>query len=434
MKKLSFTIVFIMLINLAGKAQDPTAAQTNLLNYSAMENKLNKSNADIQDPKKNIKAKTWVTRGILMTEIYNFHNQYLRKNMPQTEARLFFKEPKEIKPYEDGSDVMEDFVYERITLTFRNKVLDTWKETVKMFEKPLPEARMSFEKAISIDTEGKETKSIKEGLAALKLSYETEAVFAYNDKNYTEAYNNFAQILEINKFPIMENLQDTIIMYNTARAAYEMKDYTKAVQLFSEVKNLGLKEPFLYVFLKNSYLGMGDTLTAESTLNEGFTKYPDNESILIELINYYLVSQQSDKALDFLNIARKSDPTNVSYIFAEGTIRDKMGNFEEAKSTYLNCLEIDPNFYNAAFNLGVLHYNKAVKMYDEIVNIADNQEYEKAKAEADDMFKAAIPYMEKAHEIDPGTKEPLETLRTLYLRLQMTEKYEEVNSMLKLMQ
>ena len=93
MKKISFAIVLIMLINLVGKAQDPMAAQTNLLNYAPVENKLKKSNEDIQDPKKNIKAKTWVTRGNLMTEIYNFHNQYLRKGMPQTEVKLFFKEP-----------------------------------------------------------------------------------------------------------------------------------------------------------------------------------------------------------------------------------------------------------------------------------------------------------------------------------------------------
>jgi len=430
MKKLSFAIVFIMLISLVVKAQDPMASQTNLLNYSPVENKLKKSNADIQDPKKNTKAKTWVTRGELMTEIYNFHNQYLRKGMAQTEVKLFFKEPKEIKTYDDGT---EEFIYDRITLNFTNKILDTWKETVKFFETPLQESRMSFEKAISLDPEGKETKFIKEGLSVLKLAYETESVFAYNDKNYSEAYNNFTQILEINKLPMFENLKDTIIMYNTGRAAYEMKDYTKAAQLFTEVKDLGLQEPFLYIFLKNSYLGMGDTIKGEALLDEGFKKYPSNESILIELINYYLVSQQSDKALNFLSIARQSDPTNVSYIFAEGTILDKMGEFEKAKSMYLNCLEIDPTFYNAAFNLGVLHYNKAVKMYDEMVNISDNQEYEKAKLAGDEMFKAAIPYMEKAHEIDMNTREPLETLRTLYLRLQMTEKYEEVNNLLKTM-
>ncbi|MBN1414066.1 MAG: tetratricopeptide repeat protein [Bacteroidales bacterium] len=432
MKKISFLIVVMFLINLAVKAQtDPMAAQANLINYSSVENKLKKSNADIENPKKNIKAKTWINRADVMIEIYNVHIQYLRKGMPSSEAKLFFKEPKEVKSYQDGSDAMEDHVYERITLTYRNSALDSWTETNKIHEKPLEEAQKSIDEAIKLDTEGKETKGIKSTLNNLKLAYETEAVLAYNLKDYEAAYNNFSKILNINKLPVMENLKDTIILYNTGRAAYEMKNYDESLKLFKEVKNLGFEEPFLHVFLKNSYFGVGDTLAGEEILYEGFKKYPDNESILIELINYYLVSQQSQKALDFLNIAKEGDPNNVSYIFAEGTIHDKMGNFDEAKKVYEKCIEIDSTFYNAAFNLGVLHYNKAVKMYEEMVNITDNQEYEKAKAEADDMFKAAIPYMEKASEIDPDNKEPLETLKTLYFRLQMNDKYQEVQNKLQ---
>jgi lipoprotein NlpI len=434
MKKISLAFAFVLLINMVSKGQtDQTAGQTNLINYSSLENKLKKSNADIQDPKKNIKAKTWETRGSLMVEIYNINNQYLRKGMPESQVKLFFKEPKEVKSYQEGADIIDDYVYERITITLKNKVVESWTETNKIFDNPLPEARMSYEKALSLDTEGKESKNIKEGIAVLKLAFENEAVFDYNKNDYAGAYGMFNQILELNKLPVMESVQDTIIMYNAARAALEMKDYSAAVNLFSQVKNLGLDEPFLFVFLKNSYLAAGDTLAGENILDEGFKKYPENESILIELINFYLTAQKSEKALDFLNLAHQNDPTNTSYIFAEGTIYDKMGNFEKAKETYEKCLEIDPNFYNAMFNLGVLYYNKAVKRYEEIVNIADNQEYEKAKVEADEVFKSAIPYMEKAHEIDPNSKEPLETLKTLYLRLQMNDKYEEVNNLLKLM-
>ena len=434
MKKMSFTIVLMMLINLAGKAQDdPMAAQTSLLNYPALENKLKKSNDEIQDPKKNIKAKTWLNRGNLMTDIYNVNLQFIHRGMTPLEAKIFFKEPKEVKKYQDEADAMEDHVYDRITLTYRNSVLDTWTETNKIFETPLDEARKSIEEAIKLDAEGKETKDIKEALATLKLAFETEAVIAYNLKDYTRAYNNFSQILDVNKLPLMENMQDTIIMYNTGRAAYEMQNYDEAIRLLSDVKKLGFDDPFMYIFLKNSYLAKGDTLTGAGFLTEGFKKYPENQSLLIELINYHLISQQTNEALELLSIARRDDPTNVSYIFAEGTLHDRMGSFETARSTYLKCLEIDPAFYNAVYNLGVLHYNKAVKMYEEMVNISDNDTYEKARIEADDMFRAAIPYMEKAHEIDLKNREPLETLKTLYYRLQMNDKYEEVNDMLKTM-
>ena len=434
MKKISIAILFALFFNLAGKAQaDPAATQTNLINYTALENKLKKSNDDIQDPKKNTKAKTWLSRGTLLNEIFNVNLQYLHKGMAVTAAKLFFKEPKEVKKYQDQADAMEDHIYERLTLTYRNGVLDSWVETNKIHENPLPEARKALEEAAKLDIDGKEAKDIKEQLGILKLAFETDAVFAYNKKDFALAYSNFSQILDINKLPIMENMKDTIIMYNSGRAAYEMKDYNDAIRLFKEVKSLGFNESFLHVFLKNCYFGIGDTLAGVNELKEGISKYPNDESIMIELINYYLVTQQSVQALDFLTLARQNDPRNVSYIFAEGTIRDKMGYFEEAKATYMQCLEIDPEFYNAAYNLGVLHYNKAVKMYEDMINITDNQEYEKAKVEADDMFKAAIPYMEKAHEIEPTSKEPLETLKTLYYRLQMNEKYEEVNNMLKFM-
>ncbi|MBN2274847.1 MAG: tetratricopeptide repeat protein [Bacteroidales bacterium] len=434
MKKISFAIVLLMCINLLGKAQmDAAATQASLINYSTLENKLKKSNKDIENPKKNTKAKTWLDRGELMNEIYNVHIQYLRKGMSVAEAKIYFKEPKEVKTYEDAGNAMEDYVYERITITFKNGTLDSWKETNKIYENPLPEARKSFEEAIRLDTDGKEEKDIKEQLAVLKLAYETEAVFAYNLKDYKEAYNNFSQILEINKLPVFENIQDTIILYNTGRAAYEMKDYNEAIRLFKATKDLGYEESFLHIFLKNSYFAIGDTLAGVQELTEGFKKYPEDESILIELINYYLVTQQSEKALDFLGIARKDDPSNVSYIFAEGTIHDKMGDFEKAKKLYQECLEVDPEFYNAAYNLGVLHYNEAVKMYEDMINISDDKEYEESKTIADDMFKAAIPYMEKAHEIEPTSKEPLETLKTLYYRLQMNDKYEEVMNMLKFM-
>jgi len=434
MKKISIAILFALFFNLAGKSQaDPTATQTNLINYTALENKLKKSNDDIQDPKKNTKAKTWLTRGALMNEIFNVNLQFLRKDMSVTNVKLFFKEPKEVKKYQDQADAMEDHIYERLTVTYRNGVVDSWVETNKIHENPLPEARKALEEAAKLDTDGKEAGDIKEQLGILKLAFETDAVFAYNKKDFALAYSNFSQILDINKLPIMENMKDTIIMYNSGRAAYEMKDYNDAIRLFKEVKSLGFNESFLHVFLKNCYFGIGDTLGGVNELKEGINKYPNDESIMIELINYYLVTQQSEQALDFLTLARQNDPRKVSYIFAEGTIRDKMGYFEEAKNTYMQCLEIDPEFYNAAYNLGVLHYNKAVKMYEDMINITDNQEYEKAKVDADDMFKAAIPFMEKAHEIEPTSKEPLETLKTLYYRLQMNDKYEEVNNMLKFM-
>ena len=46
-------------------------------------------------------------------------------------------------------------------------------------------------------------------------------------------------------------------------------------------------------------------------------------------------------------------------------------------------------------------------------------------------FKKAIPYMEKAHEINPTDKFTLESLKTLYYRLKMLDKHAEIIEKIK---
>ena len=177
----------------------------------------------------------------------------------------------------------------------------------------------------------------------------------------------------------------------------------------------------------------GDTAAGVQVINDGFNKYPNNQSIMIELINYYLVSNQSDEALRLLSVAKANDPKNVSYTFAEGTLYDKMGNFEEAEKAYKTCIEMQPDFYNGYYNLGVIYFNKAVKIYEDASRISDNTEFEKLQAQGDDMLKQAIPYMQKASQIDPTDRFSLETLKTIFYRLKMNQEYQDVVNKLNAM-
>ena len=72
-------------------------------------------------------------------------------------------------------------------------------------------------------------------------------------------------------------------------------------------------------------------------------------------------------------------------------------------------------------------------MYKEADNIKDPKEYGVAKDAADVVLKKSLPYMEKAHEIDPKEASTIETLKTLYYRTQNTEKYEEMKALLESM-
>jgi tetratricopeptide (TPR) repeat protein len=407
------------------KAQAPEGA-TPVLNYSGLENKLKKSDSDIQDPKKNAKAKTWTSRATLLVNMYNVHNDILTKGMDPVSVKLFMKDPKEIKTVQDGSDKIEEYVYERVTLTFRNGVLENWTETKKIHPDPLNEAITAVNEAVKTNLDGKADKDIAEAIVSLKLALELEAVMDYDKKNFKASHETFIKLLDLNKLPQMNNQIDTIYIYYAGRAAFEDKNYAESNRLFEEAAANKLEDPFLYVFRKQSYFASGDTAKGFAVISEGFKKFPENQSILIELINYYMVTNQTDDALQKLAIAKAGDPQNVSYVFAESSLYDRMGKYEDAERSYKTCIEMDPNFFDANFNLAVLYFNQAVKIYEDASKISDNTEYEKVKTEGDNMLLKATPYMEKAHEINPKDRASLETLKTIFYRLKMTDKYNKV--------
>jgi tetratricopeptide (TPR) repeat protein len=425
MKRFSFSLVLFAFFT-AGYLVAQTVDMQPLINYNVIENKLKKSNSAIEDPKKSIKVKTWIERGELLMDIYSIHLQYLRKGMTINEAKLFFQEPNEIKSIQEGSVLTEEYVYDRIILIFKNGILDNWLETDKIHENPLPEAKEAFEKALELDTEGREAEDLLADINRLKLLFESEAVYCYNNNDFEGAYYNFKQILDINKLDIMGGVVDTIIFYNTARVAKELGKNEDAIKYFEIVREYNYPNPFIYVFLNNCYIEVGDTASGLEVLKDGFKKFPDNQNILIELINYYLLRGIADEALDYLAIAKEEDPENISFYFAEGTLYDKLNRFEDAKRSYEYCLELDSTYFNAYYNLGVLYYNNAVKMYEEANKLNEIDEYEQAKAFADDEVVKALPYIEKAHEIDPDDIETMKTLKTLYYRMKLDDKYDKI--------
>jgi tetratricopeptide (TPR) repeat protein len=431
MKRISWFLMALFIIApFCLVAQAPEGA-TQALNYSGLEKKLKSSDADIQDPKKNIKVKTWISRADLMINIYNVHNDLLRKGMDPVSVKLFFKEPLEIKTSQEGADKIETYVYDRVDVKFRNGVVESWANTKPIHPDPLGEAIKSLDEANKLNAEGKSDKDITNSIKNLKAGLETEAVIQYDKKNFKGAHDNFIKILDLNKLPQMKNTVDTIYYYYGGRAALEDSNYTEASRMFEEAVANKYEDPFLYVFRKQAYFGSGDTAKGVAVIKEGFNKYPQNQSILIEMINYYLTSNQAEEALKLLSVAKASDPQNVSYTFAEATLYDKMGKFEDAERSYKACMEINPNYFDAAYNLGVLYFNKAVKIYEEASKVTDNAVYEKAKKEGDDVLLQAVPYMQKAHEIDSKDRPSLETLKTIFYRLKMDDQYNQVVQELK---
>lgn len=429
MKKTVFILATLILLSVVR-----VNAQASAINYSSLENKLEKSNDNIENAKRNTKVKTWTDRAELLVDIYNVHSDVLYIGMSTNEAKLMIQNPNEILQSQDGADVIQEYVYDRVTLTFRNDQLEKWTDTKPIFEDPLPEARKAIDKAVELN-DASDDKSIAEVIDKLKSAYERQAVAEYENKDFEASYNCFMDILDLNELPVMDkSIVDSIIIYNAGRTALESKMYDKAEEHFRKLETIDYNEPFLYVYYEQCLLATGDTAKAVEVIQKGFVRYPENQPIMNEMINYYINTEQPDEALKLLALAKDRDPENVTYYFAEAVMQEKLGNFEEAERVYLQCLEMDPEYFNAAYNLGVLYYNRAVNLYEEASLTSDNNEFQELDKQGDEMLKKAVPYMERASQIDPLDTYVLQNLRNMYYRLEMTDKYNEVVEKLKALQ
>ena len=311
----------------------------------------------------------------------------------------------------------------------------------KLAKNPLQTAFDSYKKAMELDKKNKLKNTMKINLTMMNTEFINQAVADFNNNQFTEALSCFKNILEIDELPIMQEKDkpaaiDTTIIFNAGLAAYNAKNYDEAIKYYGDAAKYGYKGSKTYELIAQCYLNKNDTLKTIDVLHEGFEKYPDSNSILITMINIYLTTNKIDDAIKYLDIAIKQDPKNASFYFARGSLYDKTKQSDLAIEAYSKAVELDPKFYNAYYNLGAIYYNEGVEQVA-IANAVPNNEpkkYEIEKKKADDKFKEAIPFMEKASEITP--KEPesittlkssLESLKTLYYRLKMMDKLDEVN-------
>ncbi len=403
---------------------------TGALNYTTLEKKLKKSNAAIVDGKDKLKAGTWFDRGELFQDIHNVNIELLRLGMEKTEAKLYMREPNEVKTLEEGGKMTEQHVYDRITLIYENGVLRDWNETQVIHPDPLPEALAAYVKALKFDEKNKLDKKVRENLDRLKIQAEGDAIRHFTHEDYDNAIEKFELILAVSETDVYEGMIDSVIVYNAALAAKKAGNHEKSAQFFEKSVEIDYGGDDTYYMLKNEYISLEDSAKALDALERGYTKYPDSTLIIFELVNYHLTSGNNEEGMRYLEIAEEKAGDNPSIYFAKGTLFEKLGNKENAMESYRQALEVDPEFFNGWFNIGALHFNNAVEMYEQANALEDLDEYNKAKTLADEELRKALQPLEKAHQIKPEDKDCLTTLSTIYYRLQMTEERDAVQTKL----
>lgn len=279
----------------------------------------------------------------------------------------------------------------------------------------------------------------KDGAAGIKTLIDGElimlpnevintAVAAYENDEFSKAFIYFEKTVQLKSLDLFGNEIDTTTMYNAALMAQRAKDYDNAIKYYKKTSDLNFGGGDVYALLGQCYKQSGDTASYLNALQQGYTKYPDNQTILGTLINYYLLeAKDSKEGIKYLDKAIEQNPTNAQLYIGKAMFYDQDKDVEKAIEMYKKAIEMDPNSFDAQYNIGVLYFNQGVELTNTANEIKDNEKYMKAKKIADDKFKEALPFLEKAYEIKPEEPGIGNTLRTLYYRLQMNEKYEKIS-------
>jgi len=222
----------------------------------------------------------------------------------------------------------------------------------------LVKAKESFMKAIELDPKGSYAQETTIGLGQVQMQASNAGIGSYNAGAYGPAGQLFDLAAEIAS--AFETV-DTMAVYNSALCYEKAGNLEMAVTRYQDCAAIGYQVPNVYLFISNLYRNAERVDEALATLQAARELYPREQSLIIEELNIYLTNQEFDKAKENLAIAAEQDPTNEILWFSLGSVLDNLGNSDEAIGAYIKALEIAPDYFDANYNLGALYFNQAVQ-------------------------------------------------------------------------
>ena len=314
---------------------------------------------------------------------------------------------------------------------------------------PLETAYQALQIAREKDVDNKNLIDIQQTLLVMSELTFNQAVEAFNEADYPLASKGF-----LRSYNLSESFGsvDTTTLYNAALAAEMSRDFENAVTIYDRLIGMNYDQPYMYSSMSAVKMALGDTLEATRYIKMGREIYPDELNLIFSEANIYIFTGQIEEAREILNIALEKDPENPNLHFAFAanydkmaqdttyTVEDRMFAFREAEKAYKRAIELDENYFDAIYNLGVLYFNEGIRIFEEAdaklrmnPTAAAFKEYEEQEGRFRDQWLVAQPYLEKAmnmiEETDPNLEVVVVSLLQLYARTNQPEKLEQMQDL-----
>ena len=256
-----------------------------------------------------------------------------------------------------------------------------------------------------------------------------------------EGCDLFGKAVEVSSAAPLSQI-DTTALYNAGYAAWATQQYEKAKQYFEKCIEIEYyyEGGEVYAKLGDVYAKLGDAKKGVSVLEDGFMKFPQSQSLLVGLINYYLESgENTTRLFDLIGEAKKNEPNNASLYYVEGNIYKELKNVEKAIESYYKCAEINPEYEFGFIGAGILYYELAIELQEKASAELDDKKYNELVGQLEQALKDALDPFEKAYAVSKDDQLKVsvaEYLKNIYYRFSTKganyeEGYKKYNEIVK---
>lgn len=264
----------------------------------------------------------------------------------------------------------------------------------------------------------------------------------YNQKNFDNAQKAWMMYIDSAEDPMFTGVDLTKdeyraeIAYFAGLVSYQKKDYANAVKYAKIAAQDSAKaadaNEILLFSQKENCKTKEDSLAYVGTLKELHKQKPDEDKYFNLLMEYYSATGRQAERTKWLEEEITAAPNNKMAWALKGESEMNSQKWNEAVASYKKALEIDPNFIQVIFNVGVCLNSQAIELKDKLADKKTGglttENLNKVKA----VLNQALTYMEKARELDP-TREKVNwayPLYQIYYSLGNKEKSAEMEKLL----
>jgi tetratricopeptide (TPR) repeat protein len=307
----------------------------------------------------------------------------------------------------------------------------------KMIISVAENASNNYSKAIESKEDADYLKAAKEfhqvyALSPRDTSYlDNAALVYYFAKDYDSSIKLYEQLLDLNYTGI------TTVFVATDKTSGEDVVYSDKKSMDLQVK-LGLaqnpreekkesRREMIFKNLAQNYSDKGNNEKAMEIIAKGRSEFPSSYSLLIDEANIYYKAGDNVKFKESLEEAIRLNPTEPTLYYNVGVMNMDQKNIDEAIKNFEKAIELKPDYADAYNNIGAAIIEKAGPIIEEMnKSLADFKKYDKLQAQQFDIYRKALPYYEKAYELNGKSINIVQTLMGLYENLELTDKLEKI--------